>query len=59
MNGERLGEVIYREITTDDYPIDGDKILTLYDNATEHEQQLLDNLLIIVCGWSLETLLRM
>lgn len=51
------------EVFTEQYATDGDcelnRIIGLYDEATDSEKAIMDNTFVSLCGWSLPTLIGM
>ena len=44
---------------TDDSDHQSDLVIELYQNATQEERKVLDELLVCICGWELKSLLKM
>lgn len=56
-----LIETIQEQILTDDVETmkQANRMIAIYDKATKQEKQVIDDLMIALCGWSMPTLFDM
>jgi hypothetical protein len=57
---EKLVETFADAFRSDDesYEDIGERLLGDYENATQQEKTIMNNLLVTLCGWSFETLVE-
>ena len=55
-----IQKIIEEALTdTDDSDYQSDLIIELYQNSSQEERKVLDELLVCICGWELKSLLKM
>lgn len=57
---EAIGEIFFEEVMSDEESFDkkGYNLKALYESVDRSQQEIIDDVLITLCGWSYETLLE-
>lgn len=53
---EQMTERFVEEYSTDDDGVEMERVLMLYNNGTDHDRRLINDIFTCVCGWTLKTL---